>query len=149
MAKNSELENEVLDEIINERLKPIIKKIDQEGFYPKDFLKAIGNSGVLNSSNKHKEDVRFREIQLIEGTAKFCMTSAFIIWCHLGAITSLRMCNNLSIKNELLPLLEKGEVLGGTGLSNALKYYAGLDTIRLKAERNQGGYAISGTLPSV
>lgn len=139
----------VLDQIINEQLKPIIKKIDQEGFYPKEFLKAIGNSGLLNSNNAKKEDVRFRELQLIEETAKYCMTSAFVLWCHLGALTSARMSNNLFIKNELLPSLESGEILGGTGLSNALKYYAGIDVIRLKAERTEGGYNISGTLPSV
>lgn len=143
------LKNKVLEQVINEQLKPIIKKIDQEGFYPKEFLKALGYSGLLNSSHLQKEDRRFRELQLIEETAKYCMTSAFILWCHLGALTSVRMSNNLFIKNELLPLLETGKVLGGTGLSNALKYYAGLDTLRLKADRTEGGYTISGALPSV
>lgn len=139
----------VLDQIMNEQLKPNIKKIDQEGFYPKEFLKAVGSSQLLSSNNAKREDVRFRELLLIEETAKYCMTSAFALWCHLGALTSIRMSNNLFIKSELLPSLESGEILGGTGLSNALKYYAGLDVIRLKAERTEGGYTISGTLPSV
>jgi alkylation response protein AidB-like acyl-CoA dehydrogenase len=140
---------DVLDQIIDKQLKPIIKKIDQEGFYPKEFLKTVADSGLINSINAKKEDIRFREVQLIEETAKYCMTSAFALWCHLGALTSVRMSNNLFIKNELLPLLESGEILGGTGLSNALKYYAGIDTIRLKAEQTEGGYTISGALPSV
>jgi alkylation response protein AidB-like acyl-CoA dehydrogenase len=149
MVKQSDVKNEVLEQIINEQLKPIIRNIDQEGFYPKEFLKAVGGSGLLDSNKLKNEDIRFRELQLIEGTSKYCMTTAFTLWCHLGALTSVRMSNNLFLKNELLPLLETGEVLGGTGLSNALKYYAGLDTIRLKAERVEGGYTISGMLPSV
>ena len=35
------------------------------------------------------------ELQLIEGTSKYCMTTAFTLWCHLGALTSVRMSNNL------------------------------------------------------
>jgi hypothetical protein len=59
------------------------------------------------------------------------------------------MSTNPYIQKNLLPLLESGEILGGTGLSNALKYYAGLEAIRLKAVRTEGGYTISGSLTSV
>jgi hypothetical protein len=139
----------VLDQIINEHLKPFIRKIDEEAYYPKYFLNAVGNAGLYISSDLQKEYVSCREIYLIEETAKYCMTSAFTLWCHLSALASARLSNNPFIKNDLLPLLESGDVLGGTGLSNALKYYAGLETIRLKAERTDGGYTINGSLPSV
>jgi alkylation response protein AidB-like acyl-CoA dehydrogenase len=144
-----DLHKEGLDQIINEQLRPFIRKIDEEAHYPREFLNAVGDSGFFLSSNFQGEYVRCREVYLIEETAKYCMTSAFTLWCHLAALVSMRMSNNPFIKNNLLPLFESGKVLGGTGLSNALKYYAGLENIRLKAERTEGGYTISGSLPSV
>lgn len=145
----TDLNKRKLNQIINEQLKPFIRKIDQEAYYPKEFLSAVGNAGFFISNNLQKEYIRCREIYLIEEAARYCMTSAFTIWCHLAALASARLSNNPFVKNELLPLLESGEILGGTGLSNALKYYAGLETIRLKAEMTDGGYTISGSLPSV
>ncbi|MEH7749089.1 acyl-CoA dehydrogenase, partial [Neobacillus drentensis] len=68
-----------------------------------------------------KEDVRCRELYIIEETAKYCMKSAFTLWCHLAALASFRLSNNPFINNHLLPLFELGDVLAGTGLSNAIK----------------------------
>lgn len=47
-------------------------------------------------------------------------------------------------------MLENGEMLGGTGLSNPMKYYSGLEkNLCLKARRSGSGYVLSGRLPSV
>lgn len=142
-------EEVMLNEIMKKHLKPFIREIDEKAFYPKEFLNALGRAGFFNSSKIQKGLVSYRDIYLIEETAQHCMTSAFVIWCHLAALASVRLSNNPVIKEELLPLLESGDVIGGTGLSNALKYYAGLEQIRLHAERTAGGYTISGNLPSV
>ncbi|WP_413301163.1 acyl-CoA dehydrogenase family protein [Bacillus sp. 1P10SD] len=146
---DKKIENVVLNQIINQHLKPYIKQIDEEAYYPKEFLSAVGKGGFFTSNFLQKEDVRCREIYIIEETAKYCMTSAFTIWCHLAALASFRLSNNPYINNHLLPLFESGDVLAGTGLSNAIKYYAGLERIRLTAKRTDGGYTISGSLPSV
>jgi alkylation response protein AidB-like acyl-CoA dehydrogenase len=143
------IEEVIFNEIINEHLKPHIRQIDEHVFYPKEFLNAIGKAGFFNSNKIQKELVSYKDIYLIEETANYCMTTAFTIWCHLAALASVRLSNNPGIKNDLLPLLESGEVIGGTGLSNALKYYAGLEPIRINAKRTEGGYTISGNLPSV
>jgi hypothetical protein len=139
----------LLDPIISVHLKPFIKKIDQDAYYPVNFLYALGAAEQFESYSLQKEFVYFREIELIEETAKHCMTSAFILWCHLAALISVRQSDNQNIKIGLLPLLETGKLIGGTGLSNALKFYAGLEPIRIKAERTNGGYILSGVLPSV
>lgn len=142
-------EEAVLNQIIHDHIKPFIKKIDEEAYYPKDFLRAVGNAGFFKSKDLIKEYVNCKEINLIEEVAKHCMTSAFILWCHLAALATVKLSNNPFIKYELLPLLESGDVIGATGLSNALKYYGGLESIRLKAERTDGGYILTGSLPSV
>ncbi|WEG12216.1 acyl-CoA dehydrogenase [Pullulanibacillus sp. KACC 23026] len=146
---NHHLDIHLIDPILKDEVEPFIGKIDQMLYYPGQFLKSVGRSGLLLSAKLPIKEVRQREVQLIEKTATYCMTSAFLLWCHLAALTAVRMSTNPYIKEELLPLLESGKVLGGTGLSNALKYYAGIGTIQLKAERTKGGYFITGSLPSV
>ncbi|RXT13671.1 acyl-CoA dehydrogenase family protein [Ammoniphilus sp. CFH 90114] len=139
----------ILEDLIDEQLKPIVKKIDAEGFYSREFLVALGKLGFFSSKGFSEKEIVLREIKLVEGIAKVCMTTAFNVWCHLAALTFVRNCDNSYIKNEVLPLLENGERLGGTGLSNAMKYYAGLESLHLKATRLEGGYILSGQLPSV
>ncbi|OIK05662.1 acyl-CoA dehydrogenase family protein [Bacillus sp. MUM 13] len=146
---STQIDKIVLGQIIKEHLKPFIQEVDEVGLYPKRFLNILGENGFFHSTSLPKGSLRYREIDLIQETANHCMTTAFTEWCHLAALTALRLSSNPFIKNDLLPALELGEILGGTGLSNALKYYAGLENIRLKAERTAGGYFLTGSLPSV
>lgn len=140
---------DILEDLLQNDLKPIVKKIDTEAFYPRGFLIKLGKSGFFRSTDLSRQEYLDREVSLVEETAKVCMTTAFNIWCHLASLTYVRASENPYLKNELLPLLENGELLGGTGLSNPMKYYAGLETLHLKAKRVDGGYRVSGTLPAV
>lgn len=142
-------EEVVLRQIIDEYLKPFNRQIDENAYSPKEFLNEVGKAGFFHSDSLQKEYVNCREMYLIEETAKYCMTTAFTLWCHLAALASVRLSNNPYILNHLLPSFESGKKLGGTGLSNALKFYAGLENIRLEAERADGGFIINGSLPSV
>ncbi len=53
------------------------------------------------------------------------------------------------MKASLGPRVTRGEVLGGTALSNPMKAFAGIERIRLKARRVEGGYRVKGVLPWV
>ncbi|MGM0899719.1 MAG: acyl-CoA dehydrogenase [Bacillota bacterium] len=147
MKQNRDIE--VFDQLINKHVKPFIRYIDEDAFYPKAFLSAVGKAGILYSSSNESKDVRERELYLIEKTAKYCMTSAFLLWCHLAALSSVRLSKNTFVQTDLLPLLESGDLLGATGLSNALKFYAGLEPVQLEAEKIDGGHIIRGSLPNV
>jgi len=138
-----------LQELLYKQLKPLVKKIDVNAYYPREYLESLGKHGFFLSTGLPATDVLIREMKLVEETAKVCMTTAFTIWCHLAALTYLRTCENTYLKNLLLPLLENGKVLGATGLSNPMKSYAGLESLRLKAERVSEGFVINGHLPSV
>ncbi|KAA0547489.1 acyl-CoA dehydrogenase [Bacillus sp. BGMRC 2118] len=140
---------EVLEDILRLQLKPLVRKIDREAYYPRDFLISIGKSGFFLSEGLSDQEIRLRYTGMIEQTAKVCMTTAFNLWCHLAALTFISKSSNTFIKKEILPLLENGETLGATGLSNSMKYYAGLEKLHLKAKRTDGGYIISGHLPAV
>lgn len=139
----------ILEKIIEAELKPYVKKIDTEAFYAERFLRKLGEAGLLSSDNKSEKETILDEMYLVEETAKTCMTTAFCLWCHLAAITYLRHTKNEQLQNKLLPALEKGEILAGTGLSNPMKFYAGLEKLHLSARKVDGGYVVSGVLPSV
>ena len=147
----TEIKREValLENIINEELKPYVKRIDAEAYYAENYLRKLGEAGFLSSENKSKKDTIMDEMYLVEETAKICMTTAFCLWCHLAALTYVRNTKNEKLKNELLPALESGEILAGTGLSNPMKFYAGLEKLHLSAKKVEGGYLVSGVLPSV
>lgn len=138
-----------LTELIKSGLKPLVKKIDLEGFYAVQFIRNLGSDGFFTSAGLNSTDVQRREIGIIQETAKSCMTTAFCLWCHFALLTYVRHSENDKLKELFLNRLENGELLGGTGLSNPLKHYEGLEKLFLKAEPTAGGYYISGTLPSV
>ncbi|HLR42958.1 MAG TPA: acyl-CoA dehydrogenase family protein [Pseudogracilibacillus sp.] len=142
------IDQELLGEIIDEHLRPFVKRIDEEAFYAKTFLEKLGEAGFFAVEAREQDELEKRFI-VIEETAKVCMTTAFCIWCHLAATTYLTHTENESLKNAVLPKLLTGKLLAGTGLSNPLKSFAKLETLHLKAEKVRGGYIVRGALPAV
>ncbi|MGE7604838.1 acyl-CoA dehydrogenase family protein [Peribacillus sp. NPDC097675] len=141
--------NLMIEQLIEKELKPFVKKIDADAFYADGFLKKLGEAGLFSSINKQDKEMLLDEMHVVKETAKVCMTTAFCLWCHLAALTYIRKTDNLEIKNKLLSSFENGEILGATGLSNPMKYYAGLEKLNLSAEPVEGGYIINGVLASV
>ncbi|MFC3040771.1 acyl-CoA dehydrogenase family protein [Virgibacillus xinjiangensis] len=140
---------EKLTPLLQEELKPLVRKIDTEHHYPGEFLRLLGENGYYTSESQTEKEVSLREFQLVEEVSKVCMTTGFVLWCQLAALTYLRNSRNDYLKKEILPKLEDGTLLAGTGLSNPMKFYGGVERLLLKAERRDGGYCISGSLPSV
>lgn len=145
MALNMEL----LLQIIEEKLKPVVKKVDEQAHYAEDYILALGKAGFFNSATKDLPSLLLDEATVVRETAKVCMTTAFCIWCHLAALTYLRNSENNYLKQVILPKLENGGLLGATGLSNAMKFYSGLEKLHLTAEKTEDGYVINGVLPAV
>lgn len=138
-----------LQELIDLQLKPVVRKVDEDAFYAEQYIYALGKNGFFSSTNKTKEQYLIDELTVVYETSKTCMTTAFCIWCHLAAQTYLRNSTNEFLKTTILPKLENGEQLGATGLSNPMKYFAGLEKLHLEAEAVEGGYIVNGVLPAV
>ena len=145
MAVNKEL----LVQIIDEKLKPVVKKVDEQAHYAEEYILALSEAGFFQSTNKDRSTLLQDEAAVVRETAKVCMTTAFCVWCHLAALTYLRNSQNTYLKQTILPELENGVKLGATGLSNAMKYFSGLEKLHLNAEKTGEGYVINGTLPAV
>lgn len=138
-----------LHQLIITELSPNIKKIDKEAFYAEKFLRLLGEQGFLLSQEKSVQQRLADEVYLVKEIAKVCMTTAFCLWCHLASLTYIRNTENKQLQTAVLPLLENGKLLGGTGLSNPMKHLAGLENLHLKATVTDGGYFVSGTLPYI
>lgn len=143
------LNKELLLKIIDEKLKPVVKKVDEQAHYAEDYIFALSEAGFFQSENKEQSSLLLDEATVVRETAKICMTTAFCVWCHLAALTYLRTSENAYLKQVILPTLENGEKLGATGLSNAMKYFSGLEKLHLTAEKTEEGYVINGILPAV
>ncbi|TWI54097.1 acyl-CoA/acyl-ACP dehydrogenase [Halalkalibacter nanhaiisediminis] len=139
---------ESLTTLFDKHLKPRVREIDS-GYYPKDIVKLLGKDGYFSSKDLTLEEIVQRELQVVKQASAICMTTGFLIWCHLASLTYIRNSENEPLKNRFLTRLEQGETVASTGLSNAMKYYAGLEKLHLKAEETEEGYILSGTLPAV
>ncbi len=149
MVESNMRKFELLNKLIAQELQPYVKKIDVDAFYAETFLRKLGEAGLFSSTERTNQEILSDELMLVKETAKTCMTTAFCLWCHLAALTYVRHTDNEKLRTDVLGKLEDGTILGATGLSNPLKYYAELEDVHLKAERVDGGYRISGVLPSV
>lgn len=137
-----------IEEIINRYLLPKVREVDQEAFYAKDYIVNLGVNNYFTPSY-NMETTLTKRINVVEQTAKYCMTTAFCIWCHLSVITYISQSENNVLKKKVLPFLLKGELIGGTALSNPMKYFSGIEELHLKAAKVAGGYIINGSLPAI
>jgi alkylation response protein AidB-like acyl-CoA dehydrogenase len=56
---------------------------------------------------------------------------------------------NGALGEELLPDLLAGRVAGATGLSNAMKFLAGIEALQISAREGEGGLTLTGKMPWV
>ncbi|MBT9283567.1 MAG: acyl-CoA/acyl-ACP dehydrogenase [Hydrogenibacillus schlegelii] len=138
-----------LEAIIAQEVAPHVRAIDEGGYVPHPFLHSLGREGYFRGQGQFVTETMSSGLELVEKTARVCLTSAFMLWCHLAALIYLQNSQGAYLKRNVLPQLESGEVPGGTGLSNPLKFYAGFEKLRLRARRTRDGYIVSGCLPSV
>ena len=138
---------------IAKELIPKVTDIDLKGEYPQNFMHQIGALGSFGqavptewggSGNGVKA-----AIQVIEEISKECLCTGFITWCQIACSWYLQNSDNEYLQQCVLPQVATGKVLAGTGLSNPMKHFAGIEKIALVAERSSGGYVINGMLPWV
>ena len=139
--------------IVNEDLKPLTVKIDLEGLYPGTVLRKLGSVGAFK---QHLPAIRGNDecdmggaIHAMGIVSEECMSTGFTVWCQDTCSWYLQNAANPTVRDNWLPRVSSGEVLAGTGMSNTMKAFAGIEQLRLKGKRVDGGYVVNGTLPWV
>jgi alkylation response protein AidB-like acyl-CoA dehydrogenase len=140
-------------EIVDQELKPLTVKIDLEGLYPEEVLRKLGTVGAfrhhLLTARPDAETDMGATIQAMSVVSHECLSTGFAIWCQDTCGWYLQNAENDALRDRWLPRIASGEVLGGTGMSNTMKAFAGIEELRLKGKRVEGGYLVNGSLPWV
>ena len=131
--------------LIEQELKPLVVAIDKEGLYPREFIQKLGHANAFNFTDLNSSEA----LAVIEEVTCCCGSTGFSLWCHTTAINYLLYSDNHYLKKEVLPELQQGKTLGGTGLSNPMKYYAAMEKLRLQGYSTEDGYIVKGCLPFV
>jgi hypothetical protein len=139
--------------IVDADLAPLAARIDRDGLYPVAVLRKLGEAGAFAA---HVDPARpgaagdlAAAIDAMALAGEHCLSTAFCMWCQDALGWYLWNAENPAPRETLGAAVTQGRALGGTGLSNPMKCFFGVEPIRLKGRRVDGGYQISGGLPWV
>jgi hypothetical protein len=136
--------------IARKDLAPIAAAIDSGTIYPADLLRRLGEVGAWGSHrpNNGAADLRCA-IQSIAALGEVCGATAFMAWCQNTLVWYAVNSSNPALVADFADRAATGRILGGTGLSNPMKSFFGIEKLKLKGRRVDGGYVVRGVLPWV
>jgi len=138
--------------IVTEELRPLVRRIDTEGLYPAGILRRLGEAGAFAHHRRDRGKGSRGIIDAIAAMAEVgadCLSTAFCVWCQDALVWYLDRADNPAPRERYLAAVAAGRRLGGTGLSNPMKFFSGLEPLALKGVRVAGGYRVTGRLPFV
>ncbi|MEW6765200.1 MAG: acyl-CoA dehydrogenase family protein [Pseudomonadota bacterium] len=149
-APEGELLFNAIRDIVRDKLAPLTVKIDQ-GYYPAEVLRALGEAGAFrqhlaSQSGRGEYDLQ-AALKAMDIVSQECMSTGFMMWAQDVVCWYIEMSNNDYLKQTLLPRLASGEALGGTALSNPMKYLAGIEPLLVSATETEDGFILNGSLP--
>ena len=122
---------------------PLVRKIDAEGFYPEAVMRAFGRAGAYAQHLPgHSAKRRSRRGDRGDGGSGRALSIDRVLHVVPGRArpgTSSRLPTTM-LKSRLGRRVATGEALGGTALSNPMKTFFGIEPIKLKGKRVDGGY---------
>ena len=139
-----------IEDITARTLAPMVRAIDA-GEYPEAIMRAYGAAGAYGShvGGYGTDTAVLDAILAMSRAGEVCTSTAFCMWCQNALAWYIYSSDNEFLKSTIGPRVASGEILGGTGLSNPMKAINGIEAMRLKAERVDGGYKVKGVLPWV
>ncbi len=142
---------ERLRAIVAQELAPLATRIDLEGHYPEEVLRRLGAAGAYAAhvGAAQGEGRTWDAVRAVALAAEECLSTAFCMWCQDACAWYLAVTPNEALRAAYLRPVARGELLGGTALSNPMKAFAGIESIRLRGRKVAGGYRVNGQLPFV
>ncbi|MCT4685267.1 MAG: acyl-CoA/acyl-ACP dehydrogenase [Roseicyclus sp.] len=139
------------DRIAAADLVPLVRAIDVDGLYPEEVMRSFGAAGAFRRHLPAPGGALDLDttIAAMARAGRECLSTAFCMWCQSALGWYIYNSDNTALQADLGAKVATGEILGGTGLSNPMKTLFGIETMKLKATRVEGGYTLRGTLPWV
>jgi alkylation response protein AidB-like acyl-CoA dehydrogenase len=136
--------------IARQELAPLAAEIDSGAIYPDAFLKRLGGVGAWSSHVPEDGAADLRcAIQSIAAIGEVCGATAFMAWCQNTLVWYAANSDNPRLAAKFARHFADGKILGGTGLSNPMKSLFGIEKLKLKGRKVDGGYVVRGALPWV
>jgi alkylation response protein AidB-like acyl-CoA dehydrogenase len=105
-------------------------------------LFAIGVPEALGGSGGDVRDA----IEAIAAVAERSLAAAFVFWGHRTFIEYVLQSPNGALRERWLAPLLRGEIAGATGLSNAMKFLSGIESLQITATPVEDGWQLDGGL---
>ena len=125
-------------------LTPIAGAIDDGTIYPEQTLRNLGAIGAWSAHADLRDTIAG-----IATIGETCGATAFMAWCQNTLVWYIVNSTNAALKARFAKNASTGALLGGTGLSNPMKSFFGIEQLKLKGRRVDGGYVVRGALPWV
>src|SRR5690349_2279409 len=136
--------------IVRKELAPLAAAIDAGSVYPAEVLRRLGAVGAWASHIPQEGPADLRcAIQSMAVIGEVCGATAFMAWCQNTLVWYAANSTNLKLASRFGDSFSSGRVLGGTGLSNPMKSFFGIERLKLRGRRVEGGYIVKGALPWV
>jgi hypothetical protein len=136
--------------IARNELAPLAADIDSGAVYPAAQLRRFGQVGAWGSHLPQDGPADLRcAIQAMAAIGEVCGATAFMAWCQNTLVWYAGNSTNLKLAARFGDSFASGRILGGTGLSNPMKSFFGIEKLKLKGRRVDGGYIVRGALPWV
>src|SRR5213075_2409384 len=136
--------------IARKELAPQALAIDEGTLYPNALLRRLGEAGAWGSHQPENGAADLRcAIQSIAALGEVCGATAFMAWCQNTLVWYASNSDNPKLAAKFAGKFASGEILGGTGLSNPMKSFFGIEKLKLRGRRVEGGYVVRGALPWV
>jgi alkylation response protein AidB-like acyl-CoA dehydrogenase len=136
--------------IARKDLAPLAADIDSGKIYPADLLRRLGDAGAWGSHRPENGAADLRcAIQSIAALGEVCGATAFMGWCQNTLAWYVTNSSNPALVARFADGVSSGKILGGTGLSNPMKTFFGIEKLKLRGSRVEGGYTVRGALPWV
>jgi alkylation response protein AidB-like acyl-CoA dehydrogenase len=126
------------------------ERVDR-GHYPRDILQQLGAAGAFAAHlgpGAAAGDYG-SAIRAMAEVSAVCGATGFMVWCQQVCGLYLQQSGNPALTGAVLAAHARGARLGGTGMSNPMKAYAGIEPLLLQARPVAGGWRVNGTLPWV
>src|ERR1700761_5510219 len=136
--------------VARKELAPLALAIDEGEVYPADVLRRFGQVGAWGSHLPHEGPADLRcAIEATAAIGEVCGATAFMAWCQNTLVWYVGNSCNLKLAARFGDGFASGRILGGTGLSNPMKSFFGIEKLKLKGRKVEGGYIVRGALPWV
>src|ERR1700712_1709627 len=136
--------------IPRQNLAPQAAAIDSGTVYPDELLRRLGDVGAWGSHQPKDGAADLRcAIESIAALGEVCGATAFMAWCQNTLVWYASNSDNPALVAKLAEKFASGQLLGGTGLSNPMKSFFGIEKLKLKGRKVEGGYVVRGALPWV